>query len=420
MQTAMEITRAERGGCTELLVSGRLDSYWARHLSEAIDELMREGVHRTRLNLSATTYISSAGIRVLVQGYQQLSAVGGALLVVEPSRAVSQVLELAGLTALLCDATPAEKPAPPGEAVVWRYDQPGCAYEAYDCHPGERLLCRVSGRPDLLNSAAFQKEQAESLRLAPDVFALGLGAFGESYDACRERFGEFLAVGGCAACQPTDETASADDMVSTGAFVPRMTALYSLCCRGKPAKLLRFESSPTAGPVGLGAVASACMAAAESQAVGIVILAESAGLLGASLKRPPVAASSASLFHHPEVREWLSFSPVRSHGRAVALIAGVAVRPPAPPPLQPLLRPMKADTGLLGHFHAGAFGYHPLRKGYIEMETAVKRLFESGSLQGVLHLLADDRPGGAGESEFTRGACWVGPIGRVLSQEETL
>jgi hypothetical protein len=329
------------------------------------------------------------------------------------------VLELAGLTSLLCDGATAEKPAALGESVVWRREDPGCAYEAYDCHPGERLLCRVSGHPELLASTAFREENAESLRLDPDMFALGLGAFGESYAACRERFGEFLAVGGCAACQPTDETASADDMVSTGSFVPRMTALYSCSCRGKPARLLRFESNPSAGPVGLGAVASACLDATDAQAAGIVLVVESAGLLGASLKRPPVADGGA-LFHHPEVRQWLSFSPVRSYGRAVALIAGVAVRPPAPGALEPLLRPIKENGGLLGHFHAAAFGYHPLRKGYIEMEAAVKRLFESGSLQGVLHLLADDRPGGASESEFTRGACWVGPLDRVLSPEETL
>ncbi len=418
MQSAMEITRVERSGCPELLVAGRLDSYWARHLAEAIDELMREGIHRTQLNLAETTYISSAGIRVLVQAFQQFSAVGGKLLVVAPSPAVRQVLDLAGLGALLCESEVAEKPTVPGESVVWRYEEAGCAFEGYDCHPGERLLCRVSGRPDLLPAAAFQNEDAESLRLTPDLFALGLGAFGETYAASRERFGEFLAVAGCAACQPTDETACADDMITSGTFVPRMTTLYSVCCRGKPARLVRFESSPGSA-TGLGAVASACTAAAESPVVGIVLLVESAGLLGASLKRPPVAAGG-SLFHHPEIRQWLSFSPVRSHTRSVAVLVGVAARSPAPAPLQPLLRPIRADGGLLGHFHAAAFGYHPLRKGYIELEPAVKRLFESGSLQAVLHLLTDDRPGGAGESEFTRGACWIGPLERVLSSEDPL
>ena len=76
---------------------------------------------------------------------------------------------------------------------------------------------------------------------------------------------------------------------------------------------------------------------------------------------------------------------------------------------------------LMGHFHAAAFGYHPLRKGYVELESVVKQLFDTGGLQGVLHMLTDDRPGvGAGESEFTRGACWIGPLGKLLGTEEDL
>ena len=44
-------------------------------------------------------------------------------------------------------------------------------------------------------------------------------------------------------------------------------------------------------------------------------------------------------------------------------------------------------------------------------------LFESAVLQGVLHLLGDDRePSGVGQSEFVRGACWLGPIA-VIERE---
>jgi len=414
----MEITRVDQDNCPELLVSGRMDGYWSRHLEESIDELMREGIHRIRVNLSKTAYISSAGIRVLVHAFKQFSAVGGALLVVEPSPAVRKILDLAGLGEMLCmPAGQAEAAAAPEP--VTHFEEGECSFDVYELHPGAQLACRVAGRAERLASAAFNKEDAMSLSLPSDVFALGLGAFGDSYEACADRFGEFVAVAGCAAGQPAEETGSADYMVSSGDFVPRVMTLYNLCCRGDFAKLIRFESNPNAGPVRFGRTVAACMAAAGSSAVGIIMAAESAGILGASLKRSPTG--SGSLFHYPEIRQWLSFSPVRSHSRSVAIIAGVAAQTPAPAVLAPLLRPINADPCLVGHFHAAAFGYHPLRKGYVELEALVKRLFETGGLQGVLHLLADDRPGmGAGESEFTRGACWIGPLGRFLSAEESL
>ena len=72
-------------------------------------------------------------------------------------------------------------------------------------------------------------------------------------------------------------------------------------------------------------------------------------------------------------------------------------------------RPVGNDT--LGHLHAAAFRFRPIEKGAIDFRAAVTALFESGQLLGVLHLLHDDRgPAGAGDSQFIRGACWVGGL----------
>jgi len=418
MQAGMEISRIDQGGIPELLVSGRMDGYWSRHLEEAIDELMREGIHNVRINLSKTAYISSAGIRVLLHAYKQFSSVGGALLVVDPSPAVRKILDLAGLGSMLfVPAAPAQAAAK--QEAVKHIEEGDCSYDVYECQARAQLECSVAGRPERLASAAFGKEDAVSLPLPSGVFALGLGAFGDSFETCSDRFGEFVAVAGCAAGQPAEETGSADYMISSGDFVPRVTTLFSLCCRGDFAKLVRFETNPNAGPAKFGKIVAACLSAARAPAVGLVLVAESAGILGVSLKRSPT--NNRSLFHYPEIRQWLSFSPVRSYARSVVIIAGVAVEGTVPVPLAPLLRPMGAGSSLQSHFHAAAFGYHPLRKGLVELEPLVKRLFETGGLQGVLHLLSDDRANlGAGDSEFTRGACWIGPIGRLLSAEETL
>ena len=65
----------------------------------------------------------------------------------------------------------------------------------------------------------------------------------------------------------------------------------------------------------------------------------------------------------------------------------------------------------MGHFHAAAFRFRPLRKGIIDLGETVAKLFEPEQLLGVLHLLNDDRGvSGAGESEFVTGACWIGPL----------
>jgi hypothetical protein len=76
------------------------------------------------------------------------------------------------------------------------------------------------------------------------------------------------------------------------------------------------------------------------------------------------------------------------------------------------VRPLDRNSGLEGHFHAAVFPFHAFKKGRLDLGEAVHTLFGTESLQGILHLLNDDREiAGAGQSELTRGACWVGRIG---------
>src|SRR5678816_798520 len=106
----MQITKIQRGEVVEVRIAGRLDGYWAEHLSTGLAEVVREGGHQIRVNLSEVSFLSSAGIRVLVQVFKQLRAIDGSLAVCHPSQHVSEVLKLAGLYDLLisaADAAPA-------------------------------------------------------------------------------------------------------------------------------------------------------------------------------------------------------------------------------------------------------------------------------------------------------------------------
>jgi len=114
----MEIHRHPRTDHLEIAVEGRLDGYWAQHLSSSIADVMREGTHAVRLNLSGASYISSAGVGVLVEMYKNFTAVNGSFTVVEPSKQVRQILEMVGLAGMLLGggvARAATAPAPARE-----------------------------------------------------------------------------------------------------------------------------------------------------------------------------------------------------------------------------------------------------------------------------------------------------------------
>jgi len=151
------------------------------------------------------------------------------------------------------------------------------------------------------------------------------------------------------------------------------------------------------------------------------MIGESAGLVGAALRRSPVAANArADVFAFPGVREWLSFTTEPAHTKSVVLLAGIAVQGDGEK-LRSWVRPLGSRAGarpaISGHLHAAAFSYRPVPKGRIELKESVRALFEGQSLDGILHLLTDDRGGTARESEFVRGACWIAPIVKFAGEE---
>ena len=144
--------------------------------------------------------------------------------------------------------------------------------------------------------------------------------------------------------------------------------------------------------------------------MGVVLIGETAGLVGTALRRSPVGMPTGlDVFAHTQARDWLSLTSEPEHARGTVLVAGVATHGPSPA-LAPFVRPLSA-TGppeLRGHFHAAVVPYRPLPRGPLELAKTIQLLFEPGRVENVLHLLGDSRPiVGAGESSFTRGVFWV-------------
>jgi hypothetical protein len=194
-----------------------------------------------------------------------------------------------------------------------------------------------------------------------------------------------------------------------------MNVLYGLRLEGGFTHLVRFETAGAEGPISLAALVRTALEISGAQAIGMVMVLESAGLVGAALRRSPAAAAGVNdaPFKYPEVRSWLSFSTERLYSRSLALVSGVAASSECPQ-LAPMLRPLGTEAWPLGHFHAAAFSYRPLQKGSIDLKATVMTLFETETLQGVLHLLTDDRvAAGPQQSEFVRGACWIGAMSDI-------
>ena len=414
----MEIIKQQCDHGLEMIVKGRLDAYWSEHLAKSFAEVIRGGVHHINLNLAEVVYISSAGIRVLIQVHKQLKGIEGQLIIAGPSQHVSSVLSMAGLAELLLSSSTTETQPTPAPQTTRRIDRNQVTFEIFSLHPDAALTCEPLGCPDHSATWQFHDTDCATVSFPDSTFGIGLGAIGENFADCKDRFGEFLAVGGAAAYLPTDGTNVPDYTISSGTLIPTLHVLYGLACRGEMAHLVRFEPSQNRSTTTLMELTQTCFDIAESDMVGMIVIAESAGLLGASLKRSPAQGHSrAEVFRLPTLRDWLSFTTERTNTNGVTIMVGVSSQKDGGK-LAPLLRPLGSSSSPVGHFHAATFSYRPLQKGVIDLQTTVSRFFESESLQGILHLLNDHRDiVGGGQSEFIRGACWISPIRQTVGSE---
>jgi anti-anti-sigma factor len=80
-----------------IALAGRIDSAVARAVEEAFNSLAETGRQRVVVDLSDATYLSSAGIRVLIMAQRRAQAAGGGVQLAAPITNIEDVLRMAGL-----------------------------------------------------------------------------------------------------------------------------------------------------------------------------------------------------------------------------------------------------------------------------------------------------------------------------------
>lgn len=411
----MQITSTARAEHFEVKLKGRMDASWSDHVARVLSECVQSGQHVISVDMAEVDYISSAGIRILVLYARQLKTIQGSFSVVNASGPVKRVLELSGLDSLFGAAAGSagqREPNPRSGAV--QFAEAGASSEVYDLDANAELRVHWPGNPQPWLSGAGVPETSVGVDFAADAMGIGLGGFAGGQPDETPCFGEFLGVAGAVVCLPADGANNPDYMLQQGDLTPSIQVGYGMIGFGGFRKLLRFDKGPQRQGLSLSSVIGACLRANGGAPAGIVIVAETASLTGASLKSMPSSGSGsakpAGLFAFPAVRDQLSFTTEPAFPSTTSLVVGFAAEQARADGLR-LLKPLMQSGQIHGHFHAAAFPYQPLRKGKVELNQTVRPLFESGQVLGVLHLLNDWREiNGAGESRFLRGACWFAPL----------
>ena len=97
----MEVTTTQYKRCELVKVKGRVDSFTAPKLAETLGALTKEGRYNIALDLSGVEYVSSAGLRVMIDVQKTCKHLGrGELVLVAVPKRIYDTLELAGFVPL--------------------------------------------------------------------------------------------------------------------------------------------------------------------------------------------------------------------------------------------------------------------------------------------------------------------------------
>ena len=96
-----EISKEKKADSVKFVISGRINSANSDELQYILEEAVKEGAKNIVLNMLRVEYMSSAGIRVVINVYKDAKEAGGKLGIEMPSENVRNVLGMIALDEML-------------------------------------------------------------------------------------------------------------------------------------------------------------------------------------------------------------------------------------------------------------------------------------------------------------------------------
>lgn len=98
----MDIKKSNNEEGAVLSLNGKLDTNTAPELEQEVTKLLADGsVKNLELNMAGVSYLSSAGLRVLLSTQKKINLLKGQLVITNASKTLKEVFEITGFMGIL-------------------------------------------------------------------------------------------------------------------------------------------------------------------------------------------------------------------------------------------------------------------------------------------------------------------------------
>lgn len=387
----MRIEVHQQGRSARVTVDGRLDAAWTDTFAARMDELVRAGADTIVVDAARLGFLSSLGVRCLITLSQRMRAIGGSFRLCDPSDPVREIIDLARLGPVLLVSV--------GGVGATTTLASNAAFHG-DGFTGER---RVLDPHAQARAESIEPSSApHAWRGGASTIFVGHAALASAATDARGRFGECLGIGGALAVQPVDSPEP--DFMDQGSGAMPAWIHAGLDVSGAMRHFAHIEANDDRGML-VSAIVRACVAA-EQGPVAMAIAGLCAGLCGASARTSPDGwTTPLEVLDGDAVRKRLRFTGEPSWVGDSVLIAGIAGAPECDVPgLVPW------SEGVHAHLHGLACAFRALPRAATPLATVARQLVLEQPIRGIVHLIDDPRPNGAGQSKVRRACVWWSPL----------
>jgi len=350
-------------------------------------------------------YLSSAGIRILVNQYKKIKKIGGLFCLADLSAAVAEVLDMVGMSTMLTERE--AEPIDTGNVVAQFTEVATYRFEN-EVLSDESMTALFIGNPGLSLTSGYLPADNHKIKGAVNRYGLGIGAIGDGFADCKDRYGEYLSLGNALVYKPTDGSKIPDYALKSGNLNPEINALCSLQAEGSFSNKITFDPTGVSTSISMKDIIAGFAKTTGFQRFVFFAIAESEGLIGVSLTAPPV--DGKLLFEFPGIRDHINFTTEPAYAKMLTLSLGFCYLNPDER-LKSYLRPDKPGSDFYVHIHTAIFPFQSLPKKANSAEELILHIFDSSIVQDVMHLVNDSREiVGLGDSSFKQGVAWIGKL----------
>ncbi|MCM2466019.1 STAS domain-containing protein [Methanoculleus oceani] len=322
----MDLQTERRDGILTFVIRGRLDGYGAGQVTDAVQASLQDDDRSVVFDLAGLSYLSSAGIRVLLAVKKQLKERNGILALAGIQEYPKNVLDMAGVTpifslypgveeAVAACRRPQDSLSVINELARTPVVRNGVAYTVERVSTKQSSL-RVTGSLDKVLHARLTEGDIRAIPFSALRYSLGLGALGGSVADALPLLGEMITLHGSMVWLPTDGNETPDfftPVKETGELY--VYSGYNVALEGPFHEIVTVDAGDD-GSVTLSELYSTIFDVAREQRrdfSGIVALAIWAvvdGVCSTGVKKSPIAASAPAnglpINAEENVREWFA------------------------------------------------------------------------------------------------------------------